>query len=142
VKEFFLILFLAKSVAITPEPINISNGVTFHLAEPVSAITSGAHLRIDVSGSLARHKDVKGVVNILQLLEEEFPQGSITGALTTAEGDTIILDRLSGSTDGLDAELILASSVRMPADIEFTEITLNSSVELIGVTITWRNHSK
>jgi hypothetical protein len=76
-KEFFLILFFAKSVVITPEPVDIASIVTFDLPEPVSAITSGAHVRIDVSESLPSDLDVSDPVAVLEYLAVRFPDGSV-----------------------------------------------------------------
>jgi len=65
-KEFFLILFFAKSIVVTPEPIDIVDSVSLKFAEPVSAITSGAHIRIDVTDSV---RDSVGLANIVAVLD-------------------------------------------------------------------------
>ena len=141
-KTFFLILFFAKSVAITTEPIDISHGISFHLTEPISAITSGAHVRIDLTSSLVGTVDLSNTVSVLDYLREHFPNGSITGTLTAMSGETITLDWLGSATSGDDAKLILASSSGVPTDMAFSELKIDTSIELSDVNIIWQNHSK
>lgn len=141
-KEFFLILFFAKSVLITPEPVDIINSTTFTFGEPISAITSGAHVRIDVSRSVGAEVDLADIVGVLEHLDQNFPNGSVTATLTTASGKTKILDVCSGSTNGKNAELILSSSSGIPTQTGFIKLQIDSSIDLLGVTVKWRNHQK
>jgi hypothetical protein len=96
-KEFFLLLFLAKSIAITTELIDISYSVRFLLTEPVSAITSGKN---------------------------------------------VILDNVSPSANGKSAELVISSSSGLQTGIEFSELTIESSMKLSGVSASWQNYSR
>jgi hypothetical protein len=141
-KEFFLILLFAKSIVITAEPIDIRNSVSLSMAEPVSAITSGAHVRIDVTNSLVGTTDFSNIVSVLDHLKMQFPVGSVVAILTTTTGEKMILDKVSGSTNGENAELVLSSSSGLPTGIEFSELKIESSIELLGVTIIWQNYSK
>jgi len=141
-KEFFLILFFAEAIALTDEPIDISDRVSFNLAKPISAITSGAHVRIDVTKSLAGTVDFSSIVSVLESLKMQFPNGSVTAVLTTSNGEETILDQVSGSTIGEDAELILSSSSGVPTGVEFYKLEINSSRKLVGVTVVWQNHYK
>ena len=141
-KEFFLILLFAKSIAITAEPIDIRNSVSLSLAEPISAITSGAHVRIDVTNSLVGTTDFSNIVSVLDSLKMQFHSGSVIAILTTTSGERMTLDKVSGSTNGENAELVLSSSSGLPTGIEFSELKIESSTELVGVTIIWQNYSK
>lgn len=141
-KEFFLILFFAKSVLLTPEPIDISGGVRLTFPEPVSAITSGAHIRIDVTRSLTEDVDLSSIVAVLDHLNTIYPDGSVTGTLTTAVGQRVILDLCNGSANGKNAELLLSSSSGVPTGIEYSQFEIRSSIDLHGVKVTWQNHQE
>ena len=141
-KEFFLILFFAKSLLLTPEPIDIEAEVTLQLAEPVSAVTSGAHLRIDVTHSIAGSVELPNVEAVLDYLAERYPDGSVTATLTTGSGEQAILERVSGSTGGERAELIVSSSSGIQTDVDFSEVKIATKTPLQSVTVTWQNHAK
>lgn len=141
-KEFFLILFFAQSIAITAEPIDIKNSVSLNLVDPISAITSGAHVRIDVTNSLAGAVDFSNIVSVLDHLKMQFPTGSVIAALTTTTGERMVLDNINGSTNGENAELLLSASTGLSIDVEFDELVIESVIELYGVTVTWQNYSK
>ena len=141
-KEFFLMLFLAKSIAITTEPIDIIGNVNLSLAEPVSAITSGANVRIDITNSLEGKIDLSNIVSVLDYLKAQYPNGSVKAILTTSTGERVILENVSGSTNGENAELVISSSSGLQTGIEFSKLEIESSKKLLGVSITWQNHSK
>jgi hypothetical protein len=141
-KEFFLILFFAESVLLTPQPVDIEGEVTLQLAEPVSAITSGANVRIDVTGNIVDTVDLSNAVAVLDYLAQRYPDGSVTATLTTDRGEKTILERVSGSTSGEKAELVVSSSSGVQTDIDFSELRIASTTPLRAVTVTWQNHAK
>ena len=141
-KEFLLILFLGKSVALTPMPIDIIDEVTLELGEPVSAVTGGAHLRIDVTRGVPSSIDLGDVVDVLDYLAGQFPAGSVTATLTTDTGVAQTLDQVGGSSDGRTAELILSSSTAVPTGIDFSELKIDTTIPLPAVTVTWQNYRK
>lgn len=141
-KEFFLILFFAKSVVLTPEPINIVAEVTLQLPEPVSAITSGAHVRIDVTRSAPGSVDLADVVDVLEYLDGQFPAGSVTAFLAADSGAVQFLDKVSGSSDGKTAELIVSSSTGVPTGVYFSNLRIVATVPLPTVTVIWQNYKK
>ena len=141
-KEFFLILFFAKSVLLTPEPFDVLGGVSLTFPESVSAITSGAHIRIDVTRSLTEDVDLSSIVAVLDHLNSICPDGSVTGTLTAASGQRVILDLCNGSANGKSAELLLSSSSGVPTGIEDAQLEIRSSIDLHGVKVTWQNHQE
>jgi hypothetical protein len=141
-KEFFLILFFAKVISLTNEPIDVNNRVSFDLKESVSAITSGAHIRIDVTNAIAGTVDLSNSVSVLDTLKVKFPDGSVKAVLTADNGEKTVLDKISGSTNGEVAELILSSSSGVPTGIEFSKLELESSRKLEDVKIAWQNYYK
>jgi hypothetical protein len=141
-KEFFLILFFAKSIVVTPEPIDIVDSVSLKFAEPVSAITSGAHIRIDVTDSVRDSVGLANIVAVLDYLKKKYPDGSVSASLTTATGEATILDKTGGSANAESAQLILLSSTGVPTGIDFSEVEIVSTADLKGVSVTWQNHYK
>jgi len=141
-KEFFLILFLGKSVLLTPTPIDLVDAVTLEFGEPVSAVTSGAHLRIDVTHSVPRSIDLANVVGVLDYLATQYPDGSLTATLTANTGEVQFLEHVGGSSDGKTAELTVSSSKGVPTGIDFSELKIVTSAPLPAVTVTWQNYKK
>ena len=140
--EFLQILFFAKSVLLTPEPIDIKGEISLQLAEPVSALTSGAHVRIDVTRNIPSSVDLPNVVAVLDYLAERFPDGSVTATLMTVAGERVILERVSGSTSGERAEVVISSPSGVQTDIDFSEVKVATTTPLRAVTVTWQNHAK
>jgi hypothetical protein len=141
-KEFFLILFYAKALTLTVEPIDIENHASIRLKEPLSAITSGAHVRIDVTKIISGTVDLSDTVLVLETLKLKFPNGSIKVTLSANDDQIIVLDRISGSTNGKTSELILSSSTGVPTGVEFSKLEIESSTKLSAVTVIWQNYSK
>lgn len=141
-KEFFLILFLGKSLVLTPMPIDLADEVTLELGAPVSAVTSGAHLRIDVTRSVPSSIDLADVVDVLDYLAGQFPAGSVTATLTSDTGAAQVLDEIGGSSDGKTAELIVSSAAGVPTGIDFSRLKIVTTVPLTAVTVTWQNYKK
>lgn len=140
--EFLQVLFFAESFLLTPGPIDIEGEVTLQLAEPVSAVTSGAHLRIDVTRSIPSSVDLPNVVAVLDYLAKRYPAGSVTATLVTGSGERAILERVSGSTGGERAELIVSSSSGIQTEVDFSEVRIATTTPLRAVTVTWQNHAK
>jgi hypothetical protein len=140
-KDFFLILFFSKVVVLTPGPIDIVDSVTLQLGSPISAVTEGAQLRIDVSEQMSEQSQDLQISSILERLRQRFPSGSLSARLITPEGEELVLDTVSGATDGSSAELILSSSNGVKTNLEFTQVKIVTSRELRCVTISWQNYS-
>lgn len=140
-KDFFLILFFSKVVVLTPGPIDIVDSVTLQLGSPISAVTEGAQLRIDVSEQMSEQSQDLQISSILERLRQRFPSGSLSALLITPEGEKLVLDTVSGATDGGSAELILSSSNGVKTNLEFTQVKIVTSRELRCVTISWQNYS-
>ena len=47
-KEFFLILLFSEWVQLTPVPVDVADELVLNPSEPISAITSGAALHVDL----------------------------------------------------------------------------------------------
>jgi hypothetical protein len=139
-KEFFLILFFGKAVLLTPVPIDINASLVLEFDEPVSAVTPGASVLIDVSAMLTA-QDREHIQNSGERVSKLFPDGSITAQLTGTEGASILLTFDGGFLIGDDAiELALNAQGGVPTDLEFKRMVIESTVELKGVSISWKNY--
>jgi hypothetical protein len=140
-KVFFLVLFFSKTILLTPNPITIYEGATqLDLIEPISAITEGAGLFIDVDSMLAM-KERSNIIKTRNKIGELFPEGFITVTLSNASGDIQIL-RYDGSAMVNRDKAYLGLYGKVPLDTEWTSITINSKMELRDISIIWKNHKK
>ncbi len=140
-KVFFLVLFFSKAILLTPNPITIYEGTTkLDLIEPISAITEGAGLFIDVDSMLAM-KERSNIIKTRNKIDELFPEGFITVALLNTSGDMQVL-RYEGSVMVNRDKAYLGLYGKVPLETEWTSITINSKMELRDISIIWKNHKK
>ncbi len=94
-KEFFLILFFSKTILLTSTPVTIGANLTLTPSEPLTAITSGASLHIDVSHILdgVGIKN-KGIVESRKILSSHIPENSVSAILFSHDRQ-IILDKVN-----------------------------------------------
>ena len=79
---------------------------------------------------------------VLDYLRDEFPDGSVTATLVTESGQMTILDRVGGSTGGEVAELTLWSLSGVDTGVDFSELKIETTIRLEGVTVLWQNYTK
>ncbi len=137
-KTFFLILFLSKSVILTPDPISVGDGeVELSLGENISAITTGATLQIDVS-TMIDLDSKSGVVQIRKVAEAQFPSGTISAILVNDENSMIPLTYFGGILVN-DGSVRLSLEGKIPLETEWNKVVLKSDLELREVSIVWLN---
>lgn len=141
-KEFFLILFFSKWVALTPQAIDIVNEIVLNPDKPLTAITGGAGVHIDLS-NVAPAVGIKqtGIEESMRILSELIPPEGVSGYLLTGEGQRISLDKAFFALENDRAWMILTSSSGIPAGLEFVTLSIRSSVEIRGVLVYWKNYS-
>ena len=140
-KEFFLILFFSKWVALTPQSIDIADEIVLSPDKPLTAITGGAGVHIDLS-DFAPAVGIKrvGIEESIRILNEMIPLESVSGYLLTGEGQRILLDGAFFSLENDRAWMVLTSSSGIPTGPEFVTLSIRSSVELRGVLVYWKNY--
>jgi len=140
-KTFLLILFFSKTVPLTTEPVTITGEVELLQDEPISAITSGASIKIDITKMLP-DANIKssGFIEAQRLIEERIPFRSTRARLISKDGSEILLSDYGISLSNDSAWYSLSSRTGVPTDLEFTKVIIESSVELTDVTIYWRNY--
>jgi hypothetical protein len=141
--EFIKMLLFAKSVLLTPEPINIEVGrLDIQLKEPISAVTTGAALYIDVYSMLPI--DSRGIHSARSWLSQEVCEGCIQAILHEQFGTEEVTLRFDGSSSWGDGRffLILSADEGIPLKTKYHKIVLETEVGLEGVVMVWRNHRK
>ena len=136
-KEFFLMLFFAKSILLTPGGVDLTREwLQIPLDEPLEAITSGAAIYIDVT------KHVDADISIDEL-DATFPAGTIKVRLVHNAVQETLLDNNSAYTFEKDkVYLSLSAADGVTTDNEYTELFVRSDIPLSGVSLVWTNHRK
>ncbi|MCA1790581.1 MAG: hypothetical protein LC667_12210 [Thioalkalivibrio sp.] len=141
--EFLKIFLLAKTIMLTSQPIDIYPGrFEIGLKEPISAITEGAALYVDVSSMLP--DDVKRVSAARSWVRREFPPGFLTAVLLDSSGDNEVLLVFVGESSWSSDEvrLILSAGSGMPTKVEYDKLVLETDIALYDVSIIWKNYKK
>ena len=134
---FLKILFFSSSTVLNDAPIDIgSEPIDIPLEQPLDVLTSGAHLRIDISSEI----DAVNATDRLRQIRQQYPDGCVVASLQDKGGTEYSFSRSFGSVSPSSSELGVASSVRLPEDIEFIQLSVSSSKPIRGTTITWQNY--
>ena len=136
-KEFFLALFFAKSMLLTPGGVDLINEwKKIPLHEPLEAITRGAAIYVDVS----THVDAGLSID---RLDETFPAGMVEVRLVHKDGqETLLTNSSAYSFEDGKVYLILNAADGVPTGKEFTGLYVRSAKPLSRVSLVWRNHRK
>lgn len=135
-KEFFAILFLSKIVLLTPQPIFLgTQWREVKLAEPLSAVTRGAVMFVDVT-------NVPGATRDFRVIDQMFPAGTVEAELFEKGGGSIVLRSSGGAALSKSAIELLVYNTATPVGVEFTRLRVRSNRDLKNVQIRWQNYSK
>jgi hypothetical protein len=136
-KEFFLILFFAKSVLLTPNGVTLTNEwLQIPLEESLEAITSGAAIYVDVS----KYVDADASIDNL---DAAFPVGTVKVRLVQNDGQETLLGNSSAYSFEKDKiYLNLDATDGVPTGKEFTGLYIQSAKPLSGVSLVWVNHRR
>lgn len=141
-KDLFLILFFSKWVLLTPQAVDISTELVLTPDKPLTAITSGAGVHIDLSDFAAGVGIKKtGIPESKSILREMIAPESVRGYLFTDAGEQTLLDKAFFSLENDQAWMVLTASSGIPTDLEFVTLSILSSVELRHVRVYWKNYS-
>jgi len=136
VLNFFKVLIFGTWVTLTPEPVDlVPPALEIVLEDPISALTPGAHLRIDVS----QHITGTDVISKLDRAKEFMAPKCLTAELFSTEGKVYLLDHLYQSVDKETTELVLTRDVGVPADTDFVKVVVESCKPVSEVIIKWSN---
>lgn len=138
-KEFFLILFFSKTILLTPEPIDLHGRLELVPDKPIEAITSGAGIQVDVS-SMAAWNAKEDILVFRKKLSDIFPPGTINAKLV-GKGKGVTLSYQGNHQFNKDNVMLsLYAENGMPTGVEFTKVIIESSIELDGVKVYWKNY--
>lgn len=152
-KYFFLLLFFARTILLTPEPISIVEDWTrFTPEKSFKAIARGSKIRIrltkDTKQLQVLRKNEKESKNEGSFwdpfddLEEFFPANTIEAKLIWADGTIYNLSVCGHSisrdkTKQITADISLCGS--LPIDVEFEAIDIRSNLKIENVELYWQN---
>ena len=138
-KDFFLILLFSKTVLLTPDPINLHGRLELVPDKPIEAITSGASIQVDVS-SMAAWNDKEDILVFRKKLSDLFPPGTIKAELV-GESKAVTLSYQGNHQFNRDNVILtLYADNGIPTGVEFTKVIIESSIELNGIKIYWKNY--
>lgn len=140
--ESILIMFLGKTILLTPAPITVpagGSGVSIHLVEPISALTSGANIQIDVSGMAVDARSKADYRQSRKFVDSTFPVGSVEVTLEGDESNPATLSFHGASATRENMVRLILSRKNLETDIEYRRLTVRTTVELSGISIYWRN---
>ncbi|WP_044616175.1 hypothetical protein [Gynuella sunshinyii] len=142
IPEFLRILFLSKITLLTPSPINVNHEMDLYLDKPISAITEGAHIELDVS-SWYQGKD-EDLAYLTRDILTKISSGSIKISLENTHHDAVttlvFTDGLSWG--GGNNIRLLVNAEYIPIGTEFNHLHIESKVELDSILVYWKNSVK
>lgn len=139
--NFFKILFLSKTILLTQDFINIDSSEGAYVIQPqqpISAITSGANLKIDVSHMLPRCIEMN-ISECRRAISTIFPSGSIVATLSNGDIEHSFIYE-DGSAIGNETTMLVLHSKNIPLGVDFNEINIKTSVNLKQVKVYWQNY--
>lgn len=111
--------------------------------EPVSAITPGAGVHIDLGASVPEAAiRSAGLRESIDLLQRKIPLDNVDSFLLSETGERVNLDQKSYSLENDKAWLVLTAAGGVPTGVDFVEITVESSAEIHHATVYWKNWSE
>ena len=138
-KQLILALLFSKTILLTPGGLTLAAGqqTSIALREPISAISPGASVQIDVTKML--DVDVgEEIPDRRKWVEERFAPGSVAVKLLGA-GQEVELEFQGATRINDTAVRLVLSADSMPTDVEFTEVRISSETPLERVDVYWQN---
>jgi hypothetical protein len=136
--DFLLSLIFGSITLLTPAPIDIQHKTLITLSKPISAITDGATIQIDMSSTIPAKN---GLMDGLDAAKTAYPTRSITGMLSQSKGMTsvqyIFFGQIIMTKEG--ARILLEPTTKLPKKVKFDRVTIVSEVELKQVKLYWKN---
>lgn len=138
--RFLQVLLFGNLILLTPHPVDIYAHDWIALAEPISAITPGAILSVDVTAMLENPKPYN--LAWADHFEELFPPGSLSATLVTRGGKKVRLEYRGGWAYDAEGHITLILECGcVPTDAEVTKIRVETDVPLRDVLLYWKNYT-
>jgi len=137
--EFIKILFLAKVIVLTPEPVNIEEKLILNVKPAIKAITTGASIEIDVSEQGQESINDSDMFKYFEFMEEKFPDGSVRIELQN-DDQLVVLKKVAYSYSEGKAKLNISSVNGVPKGVAFDRVIINTDSLLKNVIVAWKNY--
>ena len=140
--DFFWILLFGSFVALTERPIDLVSGANdVPLRAPISAITHGASLFVDITSMIPKNEVTIELSR--RWVEKNVSPGCLKAVLRGENSAAVPLEFKGGSSfEPGKVFLILASGSGVPVRQDFRNLSLTSCVPLSQVVVYWRNYQK
>lgn len=140
--DFIFILLFGKTVLLTNIPVDIQDTSSISLEKPISALTPGASIQIDVS-SMIKYEPKSNIADFRKKIEEMFPPQSIQATLVSIGGENVIL-KYNGASMFNEKQVLISlySDIGVPKSTEFNRIQISSATKLRSVKLLWMNYKK
>lgn len=140
--DFIKIMLLSSFTLLTPEPVSLKPGETITIEGPVSAITEGAAIYLDISSMVPIN--INGVSSVRNWEGTEFHDDFASVTLIDRQCNKEIELEFAGLSygGGKRSMLIFSSERGVPEDKEYEAIKFKTDVELRDVLIYWKNYRK
>lgn len=145
-KTLFKLILYSKHILLTPTPINLDeNWLEITPNRPISAITGGACIYVDVSNSYSAisNSTYRGDILSRETLHSTFPDESLNAILLEEDGTRHVFNftgSFAGSGRG-QVSLILAGTQPTPENIKFIKVFIRSKIKIYNAKIIWVNSS-
>ena len=137
--EFLSILFFAKTVLLTPVPIDLYGDLDMRLRTPLTAITSGASVEVNVSSMISK-PEKEGILEFGRRIKSAFPPGTLEAKLIGNDGQEVKLSYEGNYAYSNDAVLlVLTANNGVPKKVEFERVVVTSHIKLKSVLVSWKN---
>ncbi len=141
-KTFFLLLFFSNNTLLTDSPITIKGSPhIINVKKPISAITDGASLLIDVSPMITDIKK-KSITQLRKDVTINFNNFIITAKLIGESNQVTLTYSGHSMISNGQVLLTLESNDKLSKLGSWSKVVISSSKQLTNVKIYWKNYSK
>ena len=141
--EWFWVLLFGSFVPLSDQPTNLAAGVhDVALKSPLSAITSGAALYVDVTSMVP--KEAMTIDGSRGWVDRSVEPGCLKATLGTDGATTVPLEFSGGFSFAPDSLLLILSGPgsAVPVRQNFNKLTVTSCIPLRQVRFFWANYRK
>ncbi len=141
-KTFFLLLFFSNKTLLTDFPITIKGSPhIIYVKKPISAITDGASLLIDVSPMITDIKK-KSITQLRKDVTINFNNFIIRAKLIGESNQVTLTYSGHSMISNGQVLLTLESNDKLSKLGSWSKVVISSSKQLTNVKIYWKNYSK
>lgn len=142
-KEFFMLLFFSKAVMLTPNPITLEDQTILTPKKPISAITAGANLQIDITDFISKYNlDSRDIIEYRKGIKNILSSSNLEAVLRAKKKPDVRLVDLGISLSEDQVWVTLSSDAGVPVDVEFSSVVIKTDAKIENAKVLWKNASK